>query len=169
MQLRFLPTDTCFSCTKPSSPSSSSSPSSGGCIRSCVGHQAPARGRITALTPLRIRPTLSSNVCALGLNLLKTDPSSNSSHGERACRDFGRVLQRAERRGEESKHLPLPCAGEEGSEMKSSSKGPYGRGGEQMSPSTLPCQHGSCNPARAATRQPETPAQKLIPIPKERG
>lgn len=82
LQLHFLPTDTCFSCIKPSPPSPSSSPAPGGHRGSCVGHQAPARGGIAVLTPLRIRPTLSSSVCTLGLNLLKTDPSSDSSHGE---------------------------------------------------------------------------------------
>lgn len=108
---------------------------------------------ITVLRLPRIESMLNSSVCTLGLDLLKTDTSSDSSHRKRAHSDLSIVMCR-ELRGGGAKHLPPQSAREEASEVQRSSKGPYGRSREPMSPSTLPCQQSSCLALRPRHRNP---------------
>lgn len=108
----------------------------------------------------RIESMLNSRVCTLGLDLPKTDTSSDSSHRKRAHSDLSIVMCRG-LRGGGAKHLHPRSAREE-SEGQLSSKGPYRteQGADEPQHTAMPAELllGS-----------ETPAQKLIPVSKEKG
>lgn len=115
---------------------------------------------ITVLRLPRIESMLNSRVCTLGLDLPKTDTSSDSSHRKRAHSDLSIVMCRG-LRGGGAKHLHPRSAREE-SEGQLSSKGPYRteQGADEPQHTAMPAELllGS-----------ETPAQKLIPVSKEKG